>query len=72
MRPGSFYVTTYCNFAHRLCDGEPIEHECHVIPPEALQAEMDGDYDRAIEIMSGKPMKRRLRGVKGEEEEESA
>jgi hypothetical protein len=28
-----------------------------VIPPEALEAEMDGDYEKAIEIMSGKPMK---------------
>jgi hypothetical protein len=56
-----FYVTTYCNFAHCVLTGEPIDHECVVIPVEALEAEMDGDYDRAIEIMSGKPMKRRVR-----------
>ena len=55
--PGTFYVTTYCNFAHRLIDGAPIGHECVVIPPEALEAEMDGDYETAIEIMGGKPMK---------------
>ncbi len=48
-----FYVSTYCNFAHSLVDGEPIDHECRVIPPEALEAERDGDFERAIEIMSG-------------------
>lgn len=55
----SFYVTTYCNFAHEVETGEPIDHECIQIPPEALKAEMDGDYDRAIEIMQGKPKKHR-------------
>jgi hypothetical protein len=47
----TFYVTTYCNHAHRLSDGTPIDHECHVIPPEALQAEMNGDYDKGIELI---------------------
>ena len=54
-----FYVTTYCNFAHDVETGEPIDHECIVIPPEALKAEMDGDYELAIEIMQGKPKKHR-------------
>jgi hypothetical protein len=54
---GDFYVTTYCNFAHDTETGEPIDHECIQIPPEALEAEMDGDYERAIEIMQGKQKK---------------
>lgn len=46
-----FYCTTYCNFAHCLDTGDPIDHECINIPPLALQAEMNGDYDEAIRIM---------------------
>lgn len=46
-----FYVSTYCNFAHSIEDGEPLDHECVCIPPEALEAEMAGDYERAIELM---------------------
>lgn len=52
-KPGTFYVTTYCNFPHRIKDGRPIGHECHVIPPAALKAEMEGDIEKAIEIMQG-------------------
>ena len=47
----NFYVSTYCNFAHSLDDGEPIDHECIHIPVEALEAERNGDFDRAIEIL---------------------
>lgn len=61
----TFYVTTRCNFAHRLSDGKPIAHECDVIPPAALAAEMEGDYDRAIDlIQAAKPLRHMLRGVK--------
>jgi len=49
-----FYVTTYCNFAHDLETGDPIDHECRNIPPEALEAEMDGDFERAIAILEGR------------------
>ena len=31
------YVTSYCNFAHRLNDGKPVEHECAILPPAALE-----------------------------------
>lgn len=54
-KPGTFYVSTYCNKAHALKTGRPIKHECRIIPPAALQAERDGDFDRAIAIMQGKP-----------------
>lgn len=49
------YVSTYCNFAHRLSDGKPIEHECRVIPPEALEAEMRDDFPEAQRILSHTP-----------------
>lgn len=49
---GNTYVTTYCNHAHCTVNGMPIDHECYVLPVEALQAERDGDYDKAIQILS--------------------
>jgi len=45
------YVTSYCNFPHRVRDGKPIEHECGIIPPAALAAEMAGDMQLAIELI---------------------
>lgn len=50
-RKGAAYVSTYCNFAHDLKTGRPRRHECIVIPPAALRAERDGDFDRANKIM---------------------
>lgn len=47
----SVYCTTYCNHGHRLSDGKPVDHECHVLPPKALQAEREGDYERAAELI---------------------
>ena len=38
-----FYVTTFCNFAHRLRDGMPINHECYKIPPKLLKLEMEAE-----------------------------
>jgi hypothetical protein len=48
---GGFYVTTYCNFAHDVKTGKPIDHECIKIPPAALRAEMDGDYEEAVRLL---------------------
>lgn len=45
------YTSTYCNFGHDVKTGKPIGHECVVIPPKALAAEIAGNYDRAIELM---------------------
>lgn len=47
----NFYVTTYCNMAHRVSDGVPIDHMCAIIPPAALAAEMEGDYAKAIQLL---------------------
>ena len=48
-----FYVSTLCNFAHDVEDGSPIDHECVNIPPEALEAERDGDFDLARRLLNG-------------------
>lgn len=45
------YLTSYCNQYHDVITGKPIDHECIVIPPNALKAEMEGDTDKAIELI---------------------
>lgn len=66
---GNTYCTTYCNHGHRLSDGKPVDHECHVLPPKALQAERDGDYEQAINlIQEAKPLKAH-RGVRQKHEQ---
>jgi len=45
------YVTTFCNFPHDVNTGRPINHECYILPPAALKAEMEGDYETAQEIL---------------------
>lgn len=59
-----FYVSTYCNFAHRVSDGKPIQHECRIIPVRALRMEILGNIPRAIEIMQAAPVRYMRRGVK--------
>lgn len=63
------FCTTYCNRAHDVKTGRPIDHECHVLPPAAIKAEMDGDTAKASEILNaarpmrvviGRPRRRRL------------
>lgn len=62
---GIFYVSTYCNFAHRCSDGKPVKHECRVIPPLVLALERRGDYERAISILRATPVRMMRRGVRG-------
>lgn len=38
------YCTTFCNQAHRIDNGHPVNHECYILKPEALKAEMEGDF----------------------------
>jgi len=55
---GDIYCTTYCNKGHRLSDGKPVDHECYVLPPKALQAEREGDYEMATVIqVEASPLK---------------
>lgn len=58
------YCTSFCNHGHRLSDGKPVDHECYVLPTEALAAERRGDVARALEIMSQWKKRRTHRGVK--------
>ena len=51
----AIYCTTYCNQGHVVRTGRPVGHECRVIPPKALRAEIDGDFKTAIEILSQQP-----------------
>lgn len=57
------YVTTYCNFPHRMRDGKPINHECRVIPLKVLRLETEDKISEAIEVMKRSPM-RMCMGVK--------
>lgn len=48
------YCTSFCNRGHDLSTGRPIDHECYVLNPKALQAECDGDMELALRLFSGK------------------
>jgi hypothetical protein len=58
------YLTSFCNHRHRLSDGKPVEHECFILPTEALHAERAGDTEKATEILSGWKKRRTHRGLK--------
>ena len=49
------YCSSYCNFGHYVHNGRPIDHECRIIPPKALQAEMEDDFETAINILQNTP-----------------
>jgi hypothetical protein len=38
------YLTTFCNFPHRKDNGHPVNHECYILHPKALAAEIAGDF----------------------------
>ena len=55
---GEIYMSTYCNKGHRLSDGRPVDHECVILPPKALQAEREGNFEGATVILAeAKPLK---------------
>ncbi len=39
-----FYVSTFCNQAHDRVSGKPLNHECHILHPEDLTAETNGEF----------------------------
>ena len=39
------YCTTFCNRPHRLSDGKPVQHECYILNPKALQLEREGRFE---------------------------
>jgi hypothetical protein len=65
MRKTEIYCSTYCNKGHRLSDGRPVRHECHILPPAALAAEIAGDIPGAIAILcAAQPLPIMRRGVR--------
>jgi hypothetical protein len=61
------YVTTYCNHAHDIKTGKPINHECYVLPPRAIALEMEDRIPEAIDVIQlAKPL-RVHRGIKRSE-----
>lgn len=61
----AFYVTTFCNQAHRLRDGKPINHECYILPVEMLLAEADGRLSEAQDLLARFGKGSIHKGVKG-------
>ncbi len=43
------FCTSFCNHAHRLSNGHPVNHECYILKPNALQLERSGKVDEAIQ-----------------------
>ena len=66
---GTYYCTSFCNKAHRLSDGKPLEHECFVLPTAALFAEQQGSLAKAQELLSPDRWKKRTvhKGVRHKE-----
>lgn len=58
------FQTSFCNRGHRLSDGKPVEHECYVLPTEALHAERDGDFERARAVLGAWKKRRVHKGVR--------
>jgi hypothetical protein len=58
------YCTTYCNHGHRLRDGMPVNHECYVLPPEALKLEREDKFEEAIAVIQKAKPLRVSRGVR--------
>lgn len=58
------FCTSFCNQGHRLLDGKPVEHECYVLPTEALHAERVGDIERASAVLGAWKKRRVHKGVR--------
>lgn len=61
----ALFCTSFCNCAHRLCDGLPVNHECYVLLPAALRGEMAGTYEVTADSMVKQP-RRRHPGVRAD------
>jgi len=52
------YCSSFCNHGHSVKSGKPLDHECYVLPPEAIAFEREGEYEKAIEAISAaKPLR---------------
>src|SRR5437016_2401960 len=45
-------ATPFCGLPHRLKDGLPLSHHCHVLPPEALIEELRGNHSIAVLLLA--------------------
>jgi len=61
---GSFYVTTFCNRAHRLLDGKPIGHNCYVLDLAKLRLEAEGRMDEIEGSIVKEPRREMRRGTR--------
>jgi len=59
---GDVYGTSFCNFGHDVTTGRPVGHECYILPPAMLQAERDGDHEKALDILRTKGKGRIVKG----------
>ncbi len=59
------YCTTFCNMPHNVRTGKPVQHECYILPPAALKAEMVGDYDQACYLIDKQKEMGKRRAHKG-------
>lgn len=52
------FFTSYCNHRHEIETGLPVGHECYVLPPEAILAEQQQDFERAAMLIAeAKPLR---------------
>lgn len=58
------FLTSFCNYPHRMRDGKPIGHECYVLPTEALKLEREGNIEKAQEILRNWKKRKMHRGLK--------
>jgi len=64
------YCSSYCNQAHRVDNGKPVGHGCRVLLPAALKAEIDGNIEKANELLSAeRNPKFMIRGTKPAKEQ---
>jgi hypothetical protein len=45
-------AVAFCGLPHSLRTGFPLSHRCHVLPLEALNAELNGNHRRAVLLFS--------------------
>ena len=62
--PGYSYVTTFCNWPHRLSDGKPIGHNCYVLDPVKLRLEAEGRISEIEGSIVKEPRREMRRGTR--------
>ena len=42
----------YCGKPHRISDGAPVAHRCRILPADAIEAALEGQFEKAIHTMA--------------------